>query len=234
MEKSEVARLVGELKGAPASTVLAMLLLGRPMSLQELCTVTRYSAPTLRGAMNRLALLGFVQEERRVGQYVLTVQARQFILGETGLQLGESDQTQVREKNFFSLHDMDAKHHVLSPPEDPIILDVSEKIFLDDDAEAAVDLLIDKGRYERTKNGKGARDSVEAAIQGGWCGGECLACVEGWLECWESGQCDWIKDAGYVAWALREHRRPPSPKKDKKGCDPQAYISGEYGAYIQH
>jgi hypothetical protein len=123
------------------------------------------------------------------------------------------------EKNFFRLHDHGCEASLsLSSSELPILDVESEKIFFgpDDAAERAVVLLVEKGRYERTKYGKGARDSVEAAMAEGWTGQECLECVEGWLSAMESGQFDWVKDVGYVAFALREHRKAPSPKKPKE------------------
>lgn len=233
MEKPEVARLVGELKGAPASLMLAMLLLGRPMSLPELSTVTRYSAPTLRGALDRLALLGFVQEESRVGQFVLTVQAKQFILGQSDPQVTSNDRPALEEKNFFRLHEHVCEASCISPSEKPDILDVEAKNFFDADAEAAVQLLVEAGRYERTRTGKGARDSVETAIAAGWSGTECLACVEGWLGYWQSDEGKWIKDVGYIAYALRERHKPPSRIK-LSPTDPQAYISGEFGHLLKH
>jgi len=236
MDKREVAQLVGELKGAPASVVLALLLLGRPLGLPDLAAITRYSAPTLRAGIDRLALLGFVQEERSVGQYVLTVQGRQFILGEVGLQVTVDDWMALEEKNFFLPHVHGCEALPSSSSENTIIPDVeNEKIFFDADAEEAIRLLVDLGRYETTRTGKGARDSVAAALRNGWSGSDCVAAVAGWVEYWESEEGSWIKDAGYIAYALRERRKPPTKKKGKADpTNPMSYISGEYGHLIKH
>jgi len=213
MEKSEVARLVGELKGAPSSVVLALVLLGRPLSVGDLSTMTRYSAPTLRTALDRLALLGFIQEEKSCGQYVLTVYARQFILGETGNVLVDSEAVAEKEKNFFTLHVHDSEA-LLNPKIETSLSHVEgEKIFceFDDDAEEAVRALMELGRLERTKNGKGARDAVEAALAGGWTGLDCLEEVINYRRYARTEKGKWIDDVGgYAAYALRMLRECPA------------------------
>ena len=62
LRNPKVASLIGELKGAPASIILTMLLLGRPLRRKDLITYTRYSGPTIDKALDRLELLDLVQQ----------------------------------------------------------------------------------------------------------------------------------------------------------------------------
>lgn len=241
---NDTATLLARTKGAAASILLAMLCLGKPLARRDLITLTPYSPPSIDRAMRDLETMGIVQRHPG-GQWMLTVQGRQFILGETGLVLESTSQPALpadscqnaatNVKNFY----IPTNSNVVTT--NPLTVETTslpsgEKLFtFDNAAEETVILLTTEGRWEHTKNGKGARDSVTAALTAGWTGQECLDCVEGWLAYAETKKGHWITDPpGFAAHALREQRRPPTPKEATRVPKPEDYISGEFAHLIKH
>lgn len=220
------------IKGAPATVLLAMALLGRGQAVGcvTLTQATGYSRPTVTAALGVLEAVGLVQRHGRYESWMLTVSARQFILGEMAPTLDCS------EGKTFSLAPCSSSYiHELDSEEDTSTTNMSDvknfSLELDADGEAAVALLIEAGRWERTKEGKGARDAVEAAVSGGWTGAQCLKAAEGWLEYARSAK-QLYDPAGFAAYALREMRAPPVRAAYQDKDDPQRYIKGKYADLI--
>lgn len=230
------------IKGAPATVLLAMVLVG-PVSVgpAELAEVTGYSRQTVSSALSALGALGLVRQHARYGGWMLTVDARQFILGEYDPTLevsgdGADSNSEVKSFNLPTCSSSTCSLGI-TLDEDTSTTSSEVKKFnlpLDEEGEAAVEMLVDAGRWERTRNGRGARDSVEIAVEAGWSGAECLVCVEGWLRFARCGgkSADWVKDpAGWAAYALRERKRPPQVDDPE---DTQRYVKGKYAHFIQH
>ena len=103
----------------------------------------------------------------------------------------------------------------------------------DEAARETARLLIQHGVWSRTPKGKGALDSVEAALQAGWSGAQCFVCVRDWLVYSRTHAGRWVQFPGRQAAArLRDQILPPPDPAVPD--DPQRYISGEYAAYILH
>ncbi len=78
---------VRALKGAPASIILAMLLMPEQVGVgtMELTTMTGYGKDAVRRGLRTLETIGMVQKIGRYNGWVLTAQARQLVLGEAHL-----------------------------------------------------------------------------------------------------------------------------------------------------
>jgi hypothetical protein len=244
--KAKVASLIGELKGAPASIILTMLLLGRPLRRKDFITYTRYSGPTIDKALDRLELLDLVQQPPGQSRYMLTVDAKQFILGEYQDALPEDEELEAELKNFYAPTKVGSSNNtrVLDLELDTPTLVAEGKKFLPDDpvdpalpdgpAQETADLLIAGGIVPQLESGKGAEDSVAAALKRGWDGQQCLDCVQGWLDYAKTSSGAWIQEPYALAAAqLRLTRKapdlPPPPQNPRK-----KYISGKYADIIQH
>jgi len=93
-----------------------------------------------------------------------------------------------------------------------------------------VRLLESHGVWHRTPNGRGALDSVETALQAGWTGEQCLACVQAWLRYARTRAGRWVQAPGRQAAArLRDLQMPAAEPEESS-----RYISGEFANYILH
>lgn len=237
MDQRQTATLIGELKGAGASIIIALLCCGKPLTRKELITFTRYSGPTIDRALDRLSLLGFTQQEAATKQHYLTTDARQFILGESQGMLSEEFSKALEVKNFYSATSSSSLNHETGLNELPGRTTTSGEVknfYLDAPAQQAVHILQEGGIATHLASGKGAQDSVEAAIAAGWDGQACLKCVRGWLHHAGTSDGHWIDSPfGFAAHSLRTQNFPPPPKKDPQE-DTRRYIRGEYADIIQH
>lgn len=78
------------------------------------------------------------------------------------------------------------------------------------DGEAAVAALRDTGMPAVARNGKGARDAVEAALEAGWSESEVLAAVQGWLAYADGERGQSVRHPGFFTAArIRQGRMPP-------------------------
>jgi hypothetical protein len=186
---------------------------------------------------------------------MLTVDAKQFILGEYQDALPEDEELEAELKNFYAPTKVGSSNNtsVLDLELDTPTLVAEGKKFLPDDpplpespappagptlpsgpAQETADLLIAGGIAPQLESGKGAEDSVAAALKQGWDGAQCLKCVQGWLKYADSANGDWIREPYAMAAAkLRLTRKapdlPPPPQNPRK-----KYISGKYADIIQH
>ena len=93
-----------------------------------------------------------------------------------------------------------------------------------------VRLLESQGVWTRTPNRRGALDSVEAAIAGGWSEEQCLDCVRQWLRYATTKAGRLVKAPGRQAAArLRDLQMPQAQRKDEV-----YHISLEYAHLILH
>ncbi|MGC9346806.1 MAG: hypothetical protein ACP5JG_01600, partial [Anaerolineae bacterium] len=74
------ALLISRLKGAPATVLLMMLIVGRPTGRDELVKLTTYSEHTVANALQQLEFLGLAQNHARYNGWALTAQVRQRVL----------------------------------------------------------------------------------------------------------------------------------------------------------
>ena len=221
---TQVASLIGELKGAPASIILTMLLLGRPLRRKDLITYTRYSGPTIDKALDRLQLLSIIQQPPAQKRYTLTTDARQFILGE---QVEEpsalpepapDDGDSKKLKNFYFTKVGSSNNDILDLDLDTTTLvEKPKKILPEGPAQQAAELLIEGGIVPQLESGKGAEDSVAAALESGWKGEQCLRCVQGWLDYAKTSSGEWINQPYAMAAAkLRQMQMAPRPAAERK------------------
>lgn len=101
---------------------------------------------------------------------------------------------------------------------------------LDDAGRETVRLLESHGVWHRTPNGRGALDSVETAVDAGWTGEQCLACVQAWLRYARTRAGRWVQAPGRQAAARLRDLQMPAAESD----DSSRYISGEYAGCILH
>jgi len=240
--KAQVASLIGELKGAPASIILTLLLLGQPLRRKDLITYTRYSGPTIDKALNRLQLLDLIQQPPGQARYMLTVDAKQFILGEYQDALAEDEELEAELKNFYMSPKVGSSNtRVLDLELDTPTLAAESKNFLPDApalpdglAQETAELLIAGGIAPQLESGKGAEDSVAAALKRGWDGEQCLDCVQGWLDYAQTANGEWIREPYAMAaaqlrltWRAPEIPAQPQNPRNK-------YISGKFADIIVH
>ncbi len=235
--KAQVASLIGELKGAPASIILTLLLLGRPLRRKDLITYTRYSGPTIDKALDRLQLLDLIQQPPGQYSYMLTVDAKQFILGEYQDALAEDEKLEAELKNFYMSPKVGSSNNtrVLDLELDtPTLAAESKKFLPDGPAQETAELLIAGGIAPQLESGKGAEDSVAAALKRGWDGEQCLTCVQGWLDYAASANGEWIREPYAMAAAqLRLTRRAPEiPAQPQNPRN--KYITGKFADIIVH
>lgn len=88
MEQEQVIITMRALKGAPASLVLAMLLMPQRVSVgvMEFTTITGYGKDAVRNGLQTLESLGMVQQLGRYQQWALTAKAQQLGLGQAALE----------------------------------------------------------------------------------------------------------------------------------------------------
>lgn len=99
-------------------------------------------------------------------------------------------------------------------PPDPAAVDAGAT---DAAAEEAIAMLLDEGCPERTANRKGARDCIEAALAGGWTGGDILEAAEGWLQYARGPRGAWITHAGFLAGArVARQQWPPEETSEER------------------
>ena len=245
--KAKVASLIGELKGAPASIILTMLMLGRPLRRKDLITYTRYSGPTIDKALDRLELLDLVQQPPGQARYMLTVDAKQFILGEYQDALPEDEELEAELKNFYMPPKVGSSSNtrVLDLDLDTPTLAAEGKKFLPDDpddpslpagpAQETAELLIAGGIVPQLESGKGAEDSVAAALKRGWDGQQCLDCVQGWLDYAKTSSGAWIQEPYAMAAAqLRLTRRAPQVKTKRQPRNKYIPTTGEWAGIVQY
>ena len=245
--KAQVASLIGELKGAPASIILTLLLLGQPLRRKDLITYTRYSGPTIDKALDRLQLLDLIQQPPGQYSYMLTVDAKQFILGEYQDALAEDEKLEAELKNFYMSPKVGSSNNntrVLDLELDTPTLAAEGKNFLPDapddpalpdgPAQETAELLIAGGIAPQLDSGKGAEDSVAAALKRGWDGEQCLTCVQGWLDYAQTANGEWIREPYAMAAAqLRLTRRAPEiPAQPQNPRN--KYITGKFADIIVH
>jgi len=101
---------------------------------------------------------------------------------------------------------------------------------LDEAGRETVRLLESHGVWHRTPNGRGARDSVETALQAGWTGEQCLECVQAWLRYARTRAGRWVQAPGRQAAARLRDLQMPAAEPDESS----RYISGEFANYILH
>jgi hypothetical protein len=73
----DAALLIRQLKGAPATILLMMLIVGRPTGRNELAFLTTYSEHTVQKALNQLQFIGLAQQHARRNGWALTGAVRQ-------------------------------------------------------------------------------------------------------------------------------------------------------------
>lgn len=106
---------------------------------------------------------------------------------------------------------------------------------IDADAQAAVELLHSTGCPVTNRAGKGARETVQAALDAGWTGARIRACVRGWFAYAETAQGEGIKHKGFFTLAkLRQREEPPEqlpppPTPDQVARD---YIAAAYDRLV--
>ena len=236
MDRYEVETLLTQVKGAPLSILFALLLTDAPLTRQELADTTSYSLPTVDRAIAKLARCDFLHQPVSAKQYVLTVKARQFILGESQPTLEADFRGEEKAKKFFTPTSIVVSTNTNLISEELLTTDSArkEEIFLlDEDSEETIAVL-KRGQYPETlKSGKGGRDSVIVALESGWTGRQCYDCVIGWLEHSETEAGSWIKTPwAFAAGALRKQNLAPRVKAVND--DPMSYVEGEYGDLIEH
>jgi hypothetical protein len=241
--KAQVASLIGELKGAPASIILTLLLLSRPLRRKDLITYTRYSGPTIDKALDRLQLLDLIQQPHGQARYLLTVDAKQFILGEYQDTLAEDEELGAELKNFYMPTKVGSSNNtrVLDLDLDTPTSVAESKKFLPDDpelpagpAQETAELLIAGGIAPQLDSGKGAEDSVVAALKRGWDGEQCWDCVQGWLDYAETSSGEWIQEP-YALAAAKLRMTQKAPEIPAQPQNPRnKYISGKFADIIQH
>jgi hypothetical protein len=87
------ALLVRQVKGAPSTILLMMLVLDRPTDCEELMLLTAYSIATVQSALDQLALTGIAQVHQGDSTWALTPGVRRVLLpapkADAGLGTGE-------------------------------------------------------------------------------------------------------------------------------------------------
>jgi hypothetical protein len=175
---------------------------------------------------------------------MLTVDAKQFILGEYQDALPEDEELEAELKNFYMPPKVGSSSNtrVLDLDLDTPTLAAEGKKFLPDDpalpegpAQETAELLIAGGIVPQLESGKGAEDSVAAALKRGWDGQQCLDCVQGWLDYAKTSSGEWIQEPYAMAAAqLRLTRRAPKAAAQRKAEKRRSkYISGKFADIIQ-
>lgn len=225
MDPREMSVVMAQLKGAPLAILCTLLGIGRPLGRNELVQITTYSPGAVSTGLQRLEFLGLVSATSRYSGYLPTSQARQLpfampadVAGGDGAAL-ETD-FEVQKKSLASSSSsslsLSVSENSLSDSETtPTDCEV-QKVTLDSDADAedAVALLMETGCPERTAKHTGARDSVEAALAGGWTGAETYDAILGWF--WFADynpKGRWISHKGFLAGA-RISRLEAPPEED--------------------
>lgn len=267
MQPREVAGVMRQIRGAPVTILMTMVMLANATGNEELCRCTGYDTGTVRKALNDLEFLGLVRRFRRYNGYVLTAEARQLPLvihalpdeaRQDGDDVIEANGAEAKSQNSAesecisrsdpekisvgssSLHDHDLSDQssekttttnqqtrARGDPE-------PEKIGLGADATQAVDVLCETGVPKRTRNGKGARDAVEAALAGGWSGTRVLREVRAWLDYCATDAGSSITTPG-VLTACRIRERQPAPEQLPLSPEAQArsYIEQQYEQIVK-
>ena len=209
MDPRELSIVMAQLKGAPLFILCTLLGIGRPLGRNELATITTYSPGTVSSGLERLEFLGMVSRTSRYSGWIPTWVARQLpfvmpaAIEEDAIEASTCD-TEVQKKNVGSSRSLslsDSSEESLSPDSETPPPE-SEVQILNLEAQEAVDLLIGAGCPERTSKHNGARDAVEAALEGGWSGAEVLDAVRGWLRyaATPAGK-KWITHPGFLTGA---------------------------------
>jgi hypothetical protein len=97
-------------------------------------------------------------------------------------------------------------------------------------ADDAVGKLLATGMRARTERGKGARDAVEAAMDGGWTPAQVRDAVDAWLAYAESPQGASIQHKGFFAAAQLRDLVPPPAVEQSREERARAYITRAYAA----
>lgn len=97
-------------------------------------------------------------------------------------------------------------------------------------------LLMSTGMAAHTKKLHGARDAIEAALEGGWTEDETLAAVEGWLDYCESPAGETIRHPGlFTSSRVRQLEAAPELEEIEEDRDSQArrYIADAYDQIVR-
>ena len=87
----------------------------------------------------------------------------------------------------------------------------------------------------RTDHGKGARDAVEAAVNGGWTSDEILAAVKGWFAYADTPQGATIQHKGFFTASRLRSLRPPPKVEISREQAARDYIAERYAqVYRRH
>lgn len=234
MTDRELSTFLVQVKGPALSVLIALFGLGgRPAGRDDLVVLTGYSAGSVAAGLERLEFLGLAMRTGRYSGYVLTSQARQLPLFEqdqaleTDDEVVDADATPVSEVQKITFgssrclslsrsEDVSVSADSETPPRESEVQ--KSDLELDGDGEEAIALLVETGCPERTRNSKGARDCVEAAIEGGWTCADALEAVEGWLAYAASPAGKWISHAGFLAGSRVARRQwPPAQAEDRDG-----------------
>ena len=78
--KKEFIELMSELRGAPLSVLLLLVLKGSMTGNSELCELTGYSKNSVKSGLMKLESLGMVQKLRRYGGWISTGKTKQMLL----------------------------------------------------------------------------------------------------------------------------------------------------------
>jgi len=232
MKAQRIATLMSQLKGCPLSVLIVMGYFDRCLGRDELAMLTDYSPPSVQKALERLEFLGLAQNHGRYEGWLLTTKARQLPLFAQGELPTEANAAEVEAegqvveessevKKIFvdsssSSHEHDSKDKDSLTTNYQLQAEV-KKLYLDADGEAAVRALMSTGMPESTRNQKGARDAVSAAVQSGLSGADVLASVNGWLAYVAGNRGNTIKHAGFfTASRIRRGLEAPAPRSDPK------------------
>jgi hypothetical protein len=210
----------------------ALLGIGRPLGRNELVQITSYSPGAVSTGLQRLEFLGLVAATSRYSGYLPTSAARQLpfaMSADVARTDGAALETdfEVQKKSLASSSSslsLSVSENSLSDSETTPTncevqkknLDAEEAQDVDADVEDAIALLVETGCPERTAKHTGARDSVEAALAGGWTGAETYDAILGWF--WFADynpKGHWISHKGFLAGA-RIARLEAPPEEDQE------------------
>jgi DNA-binding IscR family transcriptional regulator len=214
MDKQQVSMMVGTLRGAPASVLLAMLLLGGgPLQVVELEEITGYARQTVSKGLRRLSSLDLVHKmPGRYEGWVLKVKVRQMVLGEAvdadvkNFNVGSSSSSSRSNGKV-----LDSQREQLQLPSGEV-----KKFNLDSSVKAAMAVMMRLGCTRER-----ARKACEAAVAGGWSTGKVRSQCEEWRRYCESERGSSLKAPGFFIASRIEDRQeaPYVPEPEKSMYD---------------
>lgn len=167
MDERQVTVMVRSLKGAPASIVLAMLLLppGAALGATQLARMTGYSDKPITQALQILTEMGLMQQHKRYSGWMLTVDARQLILGEmtpTLTEDGESEKFRLPcSCSSYNYTESESENFRLPTETTTTTTGESEIFRLPPEWEEALDMLINRCGCP----GQTAKPAIQAAVE---------------------------------------------------------------------